>query len=214
MINVMLDPLPTEWNGHKINTDFRIGIQINLALDDVALNKYEKMDVVAELLFSTEEETSTEIYIPTQEEFEQCLEWFLIGWNHDKQIRSKENKRLIDYDVDQWRIYADFLKIYHIDLSMVDMHWWTFNGLLWNMPYKQSAFMEVIDIRRKKINSKMSNAERDAIQKAQKVYGLEQQEDKEFSEEEKSKIDDYDQMMANMRKRKQEEQEALEIFRG
>ena len=28
MNNVMLDNLPTEWNGYKVNTDFRIGMQI------------------------------------------------------------------------------------------------------------------------------------------------------------------------------------------
>lgn len=26
MINVMLDPLPSEWNGYEVNTDFRVGM--------------------------------------------------------------------------------------------------------------------------------------------------------------------------------------------
>ena len=208
MVNVMLDPLPQEWNGHKINTDFRIGIQIDLALNDPELNKYEKMDAVWNLLFGSEND-----YTLAQEEFDECLQWFLIGWNHDNKIKSEDTRRLVDYDVDQWRIYADFLKIYHIDLSMVDMHWWTFNGLLWNMPYKQSAFMEVIDIRRKKIDAKMSKEEREAIEKAQQIYGLEQQESKEYTEEEKAKIDEYDRMMEQIKRKKQEEKEALELFR-
>ena len=29
MINVMLDPLPEEWNGYKVNTSFRIGCSMN-----------------------------------------------------------------------------------------------------------------------------------------------------------------------------------------
>ena len=28
MINVMLDPLPSEWNGYEVNTDFRVGMQV------------------------------------------------------------------------------------------------------------------------------------------------------------------------------------------
>ena len=34
MINVMLDPLPEEWNWYKVNTSFRIGIQVFLVQYD------------------------------------------------------------------------------------------------------------------------------------------------------------------------------------
>ena len=45
MINVMLDPLPVEWNGYKVNTDFRIGIQIYILQYDKDLNKFEKIAI-------------------------------------------------------------------------------------------------------------------------------------------------------------------------
>lgn len=202
MINVMLDPLPTEWNGYEVNTDFRIGIQIYILQYDSDLNKYEKMEIMESLLFSERKRP---------DDIQDCIEWYLNGWYHDNSSGKTDKCRLVDYDVDQWRIYADFLKIYGIDLSTVDMHWWMFNGLLWNMPYRQSSFMEVIDIRRKEIKPKMSAEEKDAIKKAKKIYDLEQQVEKEYTEEEKSRIDAYDQMMAEMKK--QTEQEALEVFR-
>lgn len=205
MINVMLDPLPTQWNGFEINTSFRIGIQIFILEYDKELSDYEKSIHIVDLMFDGRSH-------PYGEELQECITWFLNGWFHDKPGSSKDNRRLVDYDIDQWRIYADFRKIYGIDLSLDEMHWWTFNGLLWNMPYKQSAFMEVINIRKKKIETKMSVKEKEAIAEAQKVYGLEQPET-EYTEDEKSKIDDYDRMMEEIRKKKATEKEALKQFR-
>ena len=153
MINVMLDPLPDEWHGYEINTSFRIGIQVLLVQYDKELNEYEKSDALIWLLFDDREH-------PDGEELQECVEWFLNGWFHDKSGSSQDKRRLIDYDVDQWRIYADFRQIYGIDLSLDDMHWWMFNGLLWNMPHERSAFMQVIEIRRKKITSKMGREEK------------------------------------------------------
>lgn len=205
MINVMLDPLPTQWNGFEINTSFRIGIQTFILEYDKELSDYEKSLHIVDLMFDDRPH-------PYGEELQECITWFLNGWFHDKSGSSKDNRRLVDYDIDQWRIYADFRKIYGIDLSLDEMHWWTFNGLLWNMPYKQSAFMEVINIRKKKIEAKMSVKEKEAIAEAQKVYGLDQPET-EYTEDEKSKIDDYDRMMEEIRKKKATEKEALKQFR-
>lgn len=199
MINVMLDPLPTEWRGYEVNTSFRIGIQVFLVQYDKELNEYEKSDALIWLLFDDREH-------PDGEELQECVEWFLNGWFHDKSGSSQDKRRLIDYDVDQWRIYADFRQIYGIDLSLDDMHWWMFNGLLWNMPHEQSSFQQVIEIRRKKVTGKMGNEERKAVQEAQRIYALDQPEvKKEYTENEKGAIDEYDRMMAEIRAKKKAE---------
>ena len=203
MINVMLDPLPTEWNGYEINTSFRIGLQIMLLQYDKELSDYERNLFIIDLMFDDRPH-------PYGEELQECITWFLNGWFHDKPGSSKDNRRLVDYDIDQWRIYADFRKIYGIDLSLDEMHWWTFNGLLWNMPYKQSSFMEVIDIRRKTIEARMSAKEKEAIAEAQEIYGLEQPEEKkQYTNEEKAKIDEYDRMMEIRAKKKAEKELGL-----
>lgn len=203
--NVMLDPLPDEWNGYKVNTSFRIGIQIALVQYDKDLNDYEKSDLIVSLLFDDRE-------CPKGDELNECIQWFVNGWYHDKPSTAKDKRRLIDYDVDQWRIYADFRQIYGIDLSLEDMHWWMFCGLLWNMPYRQSSFMEVIEIRRKTIKDKMSAEERKAIQAAQRVYALDQKE-VEYTSEERKAIDAYDEMMQQLRAKKKEQDEIIKEFR-
>lgn len=196
MINVMLDPLPTEWHGYEVNTSFRIGMQVFLIQYDKELNEYEKSDSLIHLLFDDRAH-------PDRYELQECVEWFLNGWFHDKPGSSRDKRRLSDYDIDQWRIYADFRQIYGIDLSTEDMHWWMFCGLLWNMPYRQSSFQQVIGIRSKKITADMKNEERKAVHEAQKIYALEQpQEKKEFTADEKVKIDEYDRMMAELRAKK------------
>ena len=201
MINVLLDPLPDEWNGYKVNTSFRIGIQVFLMQYNKDLNAYEKSDALIWLLFDDREH-------PEGEELQECVEWFLNGWFHDKPGSSKDKRRLVDYDVDQWRIYADFRQIYGIDLSLDEMHWWTFCGLLWNLPYKQSSFQQVIEIRRKEITSKMGKEEKKAVQEAHQIYALDQPEiKKEYTEDEKVAIDEYDRMMAEIRAKKKAEKE-------
>ena len=41
MFNVLLDPLPTEYKGFPIDSDFQIGIQIMQALEDGKLSRQE-----------------------------------------------------------------------------------------------------------------------------------------------------------------------------
>lgn len=213
MTNVMLDPLPTEWlepgtnKVYRVNCDYRIGIQIALVQDDKDLAQYEKAGIILHLMFDDE---TGERPVPQGKSAEECIRWLMNGWYHDGSGSSEEKRKLIDYDIDQWRIYADFRSIYGIDLATEDMHWWKFCGLLWNMPHKQSSFLQAIEIRRKKTEEAKSDAEKKAIQEAQKIYALEQP-GQEYTEEEAAKIDEYDAMMARMKKKSEEE--ALKAFR-
>lgn len=217
MTNVMLDPLPEEWEDpstgdvYHVNCDYRIGIQISLAQYDPDLTEYDRVAVILGLMFY-DEETQSERPMPQGNSANECIQWFMNGWHHDGHGTSEEKRRLIDYDIDQWRIYADFRAIYGIDLSTEDMHWWQFCGLLWNMPHKQSSFLQVIEIRRKKKEEAKTDAEKKAIQDAQQIYALDQPEP-EYTIEQKEKIDDYDTMMEQIRAKKKAEQEALGIFR-
>ena len=219
MNNVMLDPLPDEWKGFFVNTDFRIGLQISLLQYDKEISEREKVWAIIWLMFESYDEKDSEENpvlreYPDGDDLQECIHWFLNGWYHDRPVQSDDRRKLVDYDIDQWRIYADFLQIYGIDLSVADMHWWKFNGLLWNMPQEQSSFLQAIEIRRKEISARMSREERKAVERAQAIYALEQPEErKQYTKAEQSKIDEYDRMMEEIRKRKQEEKELLDQFR-
>lgn len=197
MNNVLYEPLPEEWNGYPINTWFQVGVQLYLVSEDSELMDFERAEIIADLLFPAE--------VPSPEEMQECIAWFLNGWCHDRSPKEKERKKLLDFNKDQWRIYADFRQIYGINLNEADLHWWEFMGMLWNMPQRQSSFLQVIEIRQKEITSKMGKEEKEAIRKAQYVYGLEDAGDKkqkEYTEDEKQRIDDVDFMRKKMKIRR------------
>lgn len=199
MNNVLYEPLPEEWNGYPINTWFQVGVQLYLVSEDSELMDFERAEIIADLLFPAE--------VPSPEEMQECIAWFLNGWCHDRSPQEKERKKLLDFNKDQWRIYADFRQIYGINLNEADLHWWEFMGMLWNMPQRQSSFLQVIEIRQKKITSEMGKEEKEAIRKAQYVYGLEDIGDKqkrEYTEEEVQRMDDVDWIRKKMKAKRQE----------
>lgn len=208
--NVLYDPLPQEWNGYPINWWFQIGVQIYLVSEDKDLADFEKTEMILDLLFGEEKPITTE-------EIEACIKWFLNGWNHDRSPHKKDERKLLDFYKDQWRIYADFRQIYGINLNEAsDLHWWEFMGMLWNMPPKQSSFLQVIEIRRKKIKSKTGKEEREAIKEAQYIYGLDDKKEqrKEYSKEDVQKIDSVDEIRMRMKAKKKQAEEAMSVLKG
>ncbi len=208
MNNVLLDDLPTIWNGYEVNTWYQIGLQIHLLQADTELSTKEKSELVLQLLFCNEDGTLRD-FPETPEQVNECIDWFLNGWYHDNVVSVAEQKQIMDFDIDQWRIYADFLNIYGIDLSTVDMHWWKFNGLLWNMPKEQSSFMQVLEIRQKKPKSKASAEEKRAIELGHKIYDINKK--ASFTPEEEKQIDEFDKWLAEQ-KRKSTLEEAEVVF--
>lgn len=198
MFNVLMDELPTEWEGYQVNTWFQIGIQVYQVYEDDGLSDFEKNDLIIQLLFSNEDGTMREV----PKELNDCILWFLNGWNHDHAVQDDDHTRKMDFDVDQWRIYADFRNNYGINLNEADLHWWEFMGMLWNMPPERSSFLQVIDIRTKKPRKEDSAEYKKALERAHRVYDLEQKKSSpKYSKEEEQSIDAYDRMMAEMKRK-------------
>ena len=184
MFNVLLDPLPTEWNGCRIDSAFQNGIQIMQVMMDNELSESEKVGVAADLLFLNKGEPGT------IQEAAEAIGWFMNGWNTDNRTRSKKKEEpVIDFDMDQWRIYSAFQSQYGINLNTASLHFWEFMGLLTTLP--DCAFTRVADIRAKKLNDKMSREERSFYADAKERYKIngqpveeaETEEDREATEE-------------------------------
>lgn len=161
MFNVLLDEFPEEYNGFRIDTDFQTGIQISQCLEDEELSEYERVAIACDLL-----------YIDFPDTINECVEglkWFLNSWNHDKH-KEKDEERVIDFDMDQWRIYAAFKSQYGIDLNADKLHWFSFMGLLSNL--EECSFTRVIEIRSREITGKMASAERRALKEAKVIYAI------------------------------------------
>lgn len=194
MFNVLLDPLPYEWNGYEVDMDFQTGIQISQCLADEELTNTEKVATALSLMFIRERPTDAE-------EIQEALTWYMNGWNHDNVSsgKKKDETVLMDFDIDQWRIYAAFRKQYGIDLNRQKLHFWVYMGLLSNL--EECSFTRVVSIRDKKIDSKMSREEKEALSKAKKMYAIKKEivETEEEKAEREAAIDVFNKLRAKSR---------------
>ena len=186
MFNVLLDPLPTEYKGFPIDSDFQIGIQIWQIMEEEELSQQERMSACLSLLFLDEDEDGNALPIPDLQTAIEGLQWFLSDWYHDNQ-NSKDKTKVTDYDIDQWRIYSAFRTQYGINLNTDKLHFWEFMGLLTTLD--ECAYTRVIGIRQQKIKPKMSAEEKKALKEAKAIYSLDALE--EITSEEREAIDAF-----------------------
>lgn len=167
MFNIILDALPTTWNEYAVDMDFRTGIQISQCLMDEELSNKEKFLTAVSLMFPDE-------FPQDYEQIEEALKWYLSGWNPQYWLEQEQKKSegpvVMDFDIDQGYIYAAFMRQYGMDLSKDDLHFWKFMGLLSCLD--ECTFTRIVSIREKKITSKMSKEEKEAIRKAKELFRI------------------------------------------
>ncbi len=181
MFNIMLDQLPTDWKGYPISASFRTGIKMSMCMSDPDLSDMERFYIASYLLFPEK--------CPEPQEAVKAIEWFMTEFNHDNYQQKKNEDIIMDWDMDQWRIYAAFRNQYHIDLQKAEMHWFVFMGLLGNL--QESSLTHVMDIRQKKITSKMSQEEKNAYRSAKKIFAIKAPKDEKITPEEQARIDEF-----------------------
>lgn len=209
MFNVLLDRLPTEYEGFPIDSDFQIGIQIMQVLENGEMSQQEQIGTALSLLFLQEDGEGNLLPIPDAQTAVEGLVWFLTDWNHDH--NNKVDKTCVtDYDIDQWRIYSAFRQHYGINLNTDKLHFWEYMGLLTTLP--ECAYTRVIDIRSKKITSKMGKDERKAYTELKKVYAIDQPKEVEYTDGQKEAIDDFDRMMEEQKKIREAKKLAQKAF--
>lgn len=141
MYNMLTDKLPTKYKGYNINTDFKCGIRISLALDDWQLGDEERALTALSLLYGEGIPDNANIALDG-------LRWFLsCGREAEKSsysdiddvdnaketVNVKGDDIAFDFEIDDANIYAAFLKNYNIDLTTTDMHWFKFIALFSNL---------------------------------------------------------------------------------
>lgn len=186
MFNVLLDPLPTDYKGFPIDSDFQIGIQIWQIMEEEELTQQERMSICLSLLFLDEDEDGNALPVPELQTAIEGLQWFLSDWYHDNS-NNKDKTKVTDYDIDQWRIYSAFRTQYGINLNTDKLHFWEFMGLLTTLD--ECAYTRVISIRQQKFRPKMSAEEKKALKEAKAIYSLDTLE--ELSSEEQEAIDEF-----------------------
>lgn len=137
MFNILLDKLPTEYEGYLIRTSYRIGIQICLCLEDPDYTEEEKALICLNLLYGNG--------MPDIETAIAGLNWFLSCGNPTAKTVG-DNKKLFYFDFDAVRLFSSFKQTYGIDLHKTDLHWFEFIGMIGSLD-KDSAFEKAVEIR-------------------------------------------------------------------
>lgn len=152
-MNILIDKLPTEYKGYKLNTDFRVGIQISSIFSDAMKSEEDQLDDVIDLLWGNGVPTTvtdTGIVIDYPLIFE-TINWFLACGNLDtKPKKKKEDEKEVedipyDFDIDANFIFSAFYQQYGIDLTETDMHWFKFVALFSSL--KDTVFSRIQEIR-------------------------------------------------------------------
>lgn len=175
-MNILLDSLPTEYEGYHINTDFRVGIKLNILFNDNSEDENDKIDDAIDLLFGSGVPTTLEddnVVVDYNTIFD-CINWFMSGGNPDNKktyesdTTDAENGGMFsddiayDFEEDAGYIYAAFLQVYNIDLLNTNMHWFRFLSLF--IALKDTVFNRLQEIRTQDI-SNLKGKERVEAQK-------------------------------------------------
>jgi hypothetical protein len=126
-MNLLLDKLPQDYEGLKINTNFRSFILFELLMQDNKVSKEDK------ILFSLRL-----FYDEPIEDLKKAIDgilWFYRCGEEIKENKTNENKvnnkkQIYSYEYDAKYIYSAFLDQYGIDLNEIDqLHWFKFKAL-------------------------------------------------------------------------------------
>ena len=183
MYNMLTEKLPTKYKGYHINTDFKCGIKISLALDDWQLGDEERVLTALSLLYGEGIPDDMNIALDG-------LRWFLTcGKEADKasysdiddvdnakeSVNVKGDDISFDFEVDSSNIYAAFLKNYNIDLTKTDMHWFKFIALFSNLKdtsLNDMMYYRTLDLSQYKGEQK---AEMKALKERYKIHKITKQ---------------------------------------
>jgi len=151
----MIGQLPISLNigeiEYAINSDYRIGLILMVALSDPDLSSQEKAYILVKNLYCDE--------MPNEliGEAIKKATWYLDGGKEQK----KQSYKVMDWEQDEAMIFASVNKIAGKEIRMVEyMHWWTFLGYFNEIG--EGLYTNVLSIRQKKAkNKKLEKYERD-----------------------------------------------------
>ena len=179
MINILLDGLPQEVNGKKINSDFRISILFELLMQDRDISKEEKVKQALVLYYPKLEEIG---------DYKQALEditWFYRtgkekqenkenneGEENQEDEESTQVKQIYSYEFDAEYIYSAFMEQYKIDLNSIKyLHWWKFK-YLFNSLNENVLFSKIMSYRCMNVAKIKNKNMRKFYEKMQRLYKL------------------------------------------
>lgn len=181
-MNILVDKLPIDYEGLKINTNFRSFILFELLMQDNKLTTEEKIYLAINLFF---EEPPQDL----KKAIEGIL-WFYSKGKNEKNEKSNENSKrnnIYSFEYDAELIYSAFLSQYSIDLNEIEyLHWWKFKSLFEGLN-EENKICKYMQYRSIDLNKLKTKEEKDKYRKLKQLCALpdertEEEKEKDFAE--------------------------------
>ena len=133
-MNILVDKLPTDYEGLKINTNFRSFILFELLMQDRNVDKEDKIALALDLFYD-------EFPQDIKKAFDGIL-WFYTRGKDRKEQKNGEKadknnkKKIYSFEHDADLIYTAFLDQYRLDLIDVDYLLWFKCGNVYHSRFK------------------------------------------------------------------------------
>lgn len=150
------------WEFYRINTDFRAGIA------------YAQAAMAGDPISQTSLLT---LYFPDgipedREAAVQAVNDFFAAGQQASHGEGEERRPLLSYSVDAEAISAEFQRVYQIDLSTAELHWWRFLALLRGLI--SHSFSERVRYRAANPNDIKDKNMRSQWQRLKRAYALDE----------------------------------------
>lgn len=180
MYNMLLDRYHTEYLGYLLRTDYRIGIQITLVLEDFELDDDERMIKALELLYGYGIPDDINVALNGLKWFMSCGKRcsddnsteYLDASDIDEEVEDSvsDNGRVAyDFEIDSDLIYASMFSQYGVEIDKEKMHWFKFIAMfkcLKDTELNDLMYYRTVDV------SKLPKAQRADMRKLQDKYSI------------------------------------------
>lgn len=167
-MNLLVDKLPTDYEGLKIDTNFRSFILFELLMQDNELKEEEKIYLAINLF-----------YKEPPEDLKKAIEgilWFYRCGEEEKKVGKSggesRKKQIYSYEYDAKLIYSAFLDQYGVDLNEINyLHWFKFKALFEGLK-SDNKICEIMSYRSIDLNKIKDKDERKKYRKLQREFAL------------------------------------------
>ena len=181
-MNILVDKLPTDYEGLKINTDFRSFILFELLMQDRQIEKEDKVALALGLFYE-------EFPKDMRKAFDGILWFYTRGKNIKQEKKQEKNqvnnkkRKIYSYEHDADLIYTAFLDQYRVDLNDIEyLHWFKFKAMFEGLK-SDNKICEIMGYRAIDIGKIKDKEEKKKYKKLQREWALPD----ERTEEEKEK---------------------------
>lgn len=169
-MNILVDKLPTDYEGLKINTNFRSFILFELLMQDREIKKEDKIALALDLF-----------YDEFPKDIKKALDGILWFYTRGKEIKASKNeekqqksnkKKIYSFEHDADLIYTAFLDQYRIDLNEIDhLHWFKFKAMFEGLK-AENKICEIMGYRSIDISKIKDKEEKKRYKKLQREWAL------------------------------------------